>query len=61
MKPNDKEKCFFDVYDPSELESVIETQQKVIDYQKEQKHKELYQILIRIGDFADNPNSTRKS
>ena len=34
----------FDSYDPSELESAIKAQQKVIDYQKEQKQKDLYQI-----------------
>ena len=37
IKPNDREKCYFDSYEPSELEQVIKTQQKVIDYQKEQK------------------------
>ena len=61
IKPNDREKCYFDSYDPSELEQVIKTQQKVIDYQKEQKHKDLYQILIVIDDFADDTNFTRKS
>ena len=40
---------------------MIKTQQKVIDYQKEQKHKDLYQILIVIDDFADDTNFTRKS
>ena len=34
IKPNDIETCFFDSYDPSELESVIKAQQKVVDYQK---------------------------
>ena len=48
-------------YDPSELEQVIHTQQKVINYQKEQTHQDLYQISIVIGDFADDPNFTRKS
>ena len=61
IKPNDREKCYFDSYEPSELEQVIKTQQKVIDYQKEQKHKDLYQILIVIDDFADDTNFTRKS
>ena len=61
IKPNDREKCYFDSYEPSELEQVIKTQQKVIDYQKEQKHKDLYQILIVIDDFADDQNLTRKS
>ena len=34
IKPNDREKCYFDSYDPSELEQVLKTQQTVIDYQK---------------------------
>ena len=61
IKPGDREKCYFDSYDPAELEQVINTQKKVIDYQKEQKHKDLYQILICIDDFADSPDFTRKS
>ena len=52
---------FFDSYDPAELEQVISTQKKVIDYQKQQKHKDLYQILIVIDDFADDTDFTRKS
>ena len=61
IKPNDREKCYFDSYDPAELEQVINTQKKITDYQKEQKHTYLYQILIVINDFADGTNSTRKS
>jgi GTPase SAR1 family protein len=61
IKPNEREKIYFDSYEPSELEQVIKTQQKVIDYQKEQKHKDLYQILIVVDDFADDTNFTRKS
>ena len=61
IKPSDREKCYFDNYEASELKQVIKTQQKVIDYQKEQKHKDLYQILIVIDDFADDDNFTRKS
>ena len=34
IKPNDRQKCYFDEYDPSELQATITTQQKVIDYQK---------------------------
>ena len=34
IDPNDREKCYFDSYDPSELEQIIKTQQKVTDYQK---------------------------
>ena len=41
IKPGDKEKIYFDSYEASELEAVINTQKKVIEYQKEQKHKDL--------------------
>ena len=34
IKPNDRDKCYFDSYDPSELERIIKTQQKIFDYQK---------------------------
>ena len=61
IKPSDKEKCYFDSYEPSELEQVIKTQQKVIDYQKEQKHKDLYQIFFLVDDFVDDTSCTRKS
>ena len=61
IKPNDRENCYFDSYDPTELEAVIKTQQKVIDYQKQQKHKDLYHSLIVIDDFADDTNFTRTS
>ena len=60
IKPNDREKCYFDSYDPAELEQGINTQKKVIDYQKEQKHKYLYQMLTCIDDFADSPDFARK-
>ena len=61
IKPNDREKCYFDSYEPSELEQVIKHTTKVLYYQKEHKHKDLYQILIVIDDFADDTNFTRKS
>ena len=60
IKPNDKETYYLDSYEPSELEAVINTQKKAVDYQKEQKHKDLYQILLVIDDFADDTNFTRK-
>ena len=60
IKPNDREQYYFDSYEPSELEQVMKTQQKVIYFQKEQKRKDLYQIFIVI-DFADDTGFTRKS
>ena len=38
IKPNDRDKCYVDSYDPSELEQAIKTQQQVIDYQTEHTH-----------------------
>ena len=38
INPNDRETYHFDNYDTGELEAIIKTQQKVIDYQKEQTH-----------------------
>ena len=61
IKPNEREKIYFDSYDPAERAQVIQTQQKVIYYQKQQKHKDLYQILIVVDDFADTPDFIRKS
>ena len=61
IKPSGREKCYFDSYGPAELQQVITTQQKVIDYRKEQKHTGLYQIPIVIDGFAGDTNFTRKS
>ena len=41
IEPNDREQVYFDSYDPSELEQVITTQQKVINYQ-EKKNTKIY-------------------
>ena len=39
IKPNDREKTYFDSYDPSELEQAIDTQHKVINYPKKKNIK----------------------
>lgn len=56
-----KEKFLFDSYEPAELQHIIDTQYKVIDFMKQNKMKKLYQILIVIDDFADDPHFTRHS
>jgi GTPase SAR1 family protein len=61
IKPNEREIIYFDNYDAPALEHIIETQNKVVLYQKEQGHKNIYQILIIIDDFADSPEFTRQS
>ena len=61
IKPNEKEKLYFDSYDPVELEAIIDKQHKVINYLKSQGHIKMFQILIVIDDFADDPSFTRNS
>ena len=72
IKPNDREKCYVDNYDPSEFEQVIKTsyilQQQVIYYTttsyvlpNKRNHQELYQCLTGIDEFADDRNVTRMS
>ena len=34
IKPNEKEKVYFDSYEPAELEEIMDKQHKVIDYLK---------------------------
>ena len=49
IKPGDRENIYFDSYEASELEQVIKTQQKIIDYQEEQKHNYLYKNIHSGG------------
>ena len=58
MNP-EKEHCFMDQYDSQRLDAIVETQEKVADYMKEQKYKSVFQILIVLDDVADNPSLTR--
>jgi hypothetical protein len=55
------DKFYFSEYDPEALEKIIDTQHKVTDFMKKHKYKTLYQILIVIDDFADDPSFTRQS
>ena len=57
----DEERCLFDHYDPEELENIIDTQRRVVEYMKSKKKKKLYQILILVDDFADDPSFSRNS
>ena len=49
-----KEKYIFDDYDPDALLKIIDTQHKVIEFQKKNKIKDLYSILIVIDDMAED-------
>ncbi len=57
----DDEKFFFDHYDPDVLGNIIDTQAKVIKHLKAKGKKKLFQILIVVDDFADDPSFSRHS
>ena len=61
IKPHEREKLYFDNYDPVELEAIIDKQHKLINYLKSQGHTDMFQILIVIDDWADDPSFTRNS
>ena len=56
-----KEKVLFDHYDSEALENIIDEQHKLIDYMKKKDIKKLYNILIVVDDFADDPKFVRQS
>jgi hypothetical protein len=56
-----KERYLFDAYEPGELLNIINTQHKIAEFMKDNKMKKVYQILIIIDDFADDPSFTRNS
>ena len=55
---DEKEQNYFDNYNPSDLENVIERHKKN-DYMKSKKIKKLHSILIVIDDHAFNINRCR--
>ena len=61
VQHTEDEPIYFDHYDPEALYTIINTQQKVIEYQKKQNHKKLFSVLIIVDDFADDPKFSRHS
>ena len=61
MKDNEPP-LYYDHYDPVSLEIIIDTQRKIVEHQKKQKDtKKIFQIMIIVDDFADDPLFSRKS
>ena len=56
-----RSRFYYEEYDPIALKKLIETQHKVIDFQKKNKQKDLFSILIVVDDFADDPKFVRYS
>ena len=54
----DKEPCWWDEFNVVDLERVIETQNRIIEYQKKQGMKKIFNILVILGDVSDNPAIT---
>ncbi len=57
----DDEKFYYSSYEPDALENIIATQNKVIKHMKAKNKKKLFQILVIVDDFADDPSFSRHS
>ena len=56
-----EDKLFFDEYDPEALQTIIDTQRRVVEHQKKEGHRKLFQVLVVVDDFADDPAFSRQS
>jgi len=57
----DEDPIYFDHYDSDALAKIIDTQHKITNYMKKQNKTKLFQILVIVDDFADDPSFTRQS
>ena len=55
-----KEKCFYPTYNPKELVEVMDRQFKIAEWMKNDG-KSVFNIMVIIADFADEPCFTRQS
>ena len=58
---NKKEQYLFDEYNLDALSYIIDTQHKVIEYQKKMKMSKLFSCLLIIDDFAEDKTFLRYS
>jgi hypothetical protein len=61
INAKDDETFYFDHYDEDALLNIINTQRKIIEYQKKHNHNKLFSILIVVDDFADDVKFSRNS
>jgi len=61
MKVSNKEKIYFEDYDPKDLEAVIEKQRKVTQYLKDNNVTKLFSILIVLDDLSENVEFLRSN
>ena len=57
----DREQVYFDKWDEGALRTIIQQQKKITRTTKELGFKKLYQILVVIDDFADQPELHRRT
>ena len=57
----EREQVYFDKWDEGALRGIIEQQKKIARKTKEMGFKKLYQILVVIDDFADQPELHRRT
>ena len=57
----DKEACWWDEFHLEDLEKVIDTQTKIVEYQKKIGMNKLYNCCIILDDVSDNPAITRNN
>jgi GTPase SAR1 family protein len=60
LKIGEKEQWAWDHYDPAALQEIIETQREIIAAAKEKKLRRMFNVLIVVDDFADNPQFSRR-
>ena len=60
LKVPKAEQWAWDRYDPLALETLIGTQKEVIAAAKDKKVRRLFNILVVVDDFADNPAFSRR-
>jgi hypothetical protein len=56
-----EEPNYFDHYDPEAPANILGTQHKITHFLKKRGDTKLFQILIIVDDFADDPSFTRQS
>lgn len=61
VSDSEEEPIYFDHYNSEALDNIIQTQHKLVQYMKDHGHKKIYNILVVVDDFADDPSFTRNS
>ena len=61
VQHTDKEPIYFDHYDPEALANILDIQHKITMHMKSQGRTKMFQILVIVDDFADDPSFTRQS